>query len=80
MRLFNLPHPEKTLVDNILIKYSKKWHLVDMQDSFVVFTGTYQECDQLIPTLSGGLYVILRKRDLNEQERSSLDILRNLRK
>ena len=66
-----------SLLDRFFVKFSTKWYLVDITDSYVVYEGTYDECEELQDQLHGSLYVIMRKRDLNKAERESLDLLRH---
>lgn len=64
-------------IDKILTRFSKKWCLVNLTDSYVVYQGPYHSCNELIDKLDGSLYAIMRKRDLNNKERESLDFLRH---
>jgi hypothetical protein len=66
-----------SLLDRFFVKFSTKWYLVDITDSYVVYEGTYDECEELQDQLHGALYVTMRKRDLNKEERKSLDFLRH---
>lgn len=55
--------------------YSQKhftYYVVDLVDDIVMFSGKYQECDEVIDTLPGGTYDIVTKRYLSYGQKDSL--------
>jgi hypothetical protein len=51
------------------------WYLVDLQDEYVAYIGTYRECNKVIDELAGGNYAILKKSQLTDSMLKSVDIL-----
>jgi len=53
----------------------RTWYLVDMEDNYVVYIGTFKKCDQVIETLPGGTYVHMRRHELTPEMVDSIQVL-----
>lgn len=48
-----------------------KYYLVDLIDHFVLYSGTFSECEEVINTSYGGAYGILTYEQMTDEERNS---------
>lgn len=60
---------------NFKLRKSRECYVVDLEDQCVMYIGTYKQCKKAINVLPGGLYCIFTYADLNEEEKSSLELI-----
>lgn len=53
---------------SFIIRLFRKHYVVDYMDSCVMYIGTYKECVRAIDVLPGGIYGILTKNQLSDDE------------